>query len=179
MSFCFAGGVGKWSEEGCSMTRETNTHVTCACNHLSSFAVIQVSIVLAHTHTPSILFTYILVFYQHKIQVLRDCSYLESHSISHAVAAVLYATYSTCLQRLLALSPPLTHPVIPLPYLTHPGSSRHHGGTCHFGCDNNCSPSCSCCPRCCSTNSGHCGSNHIHEVRALPSFITLHSCVHV
>ena len=31
-----------WSEEGCSLTQETSTHVTCACNHLSSFAVIHV-----------------------------------------------------------------------------------------------------------------------------------------
>ena len=62
----------------------------------------------------------------------------------------------------------LTHKVIPTsPCLTHPGSSRHHGGTFHFRCDDNCSPSCPCCPCGCSSDCGHCGSNRIHEVSIL------------
>ena len=46
LSLCCAGGTGMWSEEGCALTQETSTHVTCACNHLSSFAAIHVGISL-------------------------------------------------------------------------------------------------------------------------------------
>ena len=36
-------GFGAWSGEGCMLTDETTTQVTCTCNRLGTFAVIQVS----------------------------------------------------------------------------------------------------------------------------------------
>ena len=36
------GGFGAWSGEGCMLTDETSTQVTCTCNRLGTLAVIQV-----------------------------------------------------------------------------------------------------------------------------------------
>ena len=38
-----SGSSGRWSTSGCRRVRETQTEVMCACDHLSSFAVILVS----------------------------------------------------------------------------------------------------------------------------------------
>uniref|UniRef100_A0A8C6M085 Adhesion G protein-coupled receptor L1-like n=1 Tax=Nothobranchius furzeri TaxID=105023 RepID=A0A8C6M085_NOTFU len=43
-SFWNASGVsgsGRWSTQGCRLMHTNNTHTTCACNHLSSFAVLM------------------------------------------------------------------------------------------------------------------------------------------
>lgn len=37
-----AGGSGNWSNEGCEKIDETNSTVVCACNHLTTFALIMV-----------------------------------------------------------------------------------------------------------------------------------------
>ncbi|XP_077576026.1 adhesion G protein-coupled receptor L1b isoform X2 [Stigmatopora nigra] len=34
-------GTGRWSTQGCRMLHTNNTHTTCACNHLSSYAVLM------------------------------------------------------------------------------------------------------------------------------------------
>uniref|UniRef100_A0A3Q2YGH1 Adhesion G protein-coupled receptor L1-like n=1 Tax=Hippocampus comes TaxID=109280 RepID=A0A3Q2YGH1_HIPCM len=34
-------GTGKWSTQGCRLLHTNNTHTTCACNHLSSYAVLM------------------------------------------------------------------------------------------------------------------------------------------
>ncbi|XP_017281122.1 adhesion G protein-coupled receptor L1 isoform X1 [Kryptolebias marmoratus] len=34
-------GNGRWSTQGCRLLHTNNTHTTCACNHLSSFAVLM------------------------------------------------------------------------------------------------------------------------------------------
>ncbi|CDW57455.1 latrophilin Cirl [Trichuris trichiura] len=37
-----ASGIsGEWSKEGCSLAGQNETHVTCSCNHLTSFAVLM------------------------------------------------------------------------------------------------------------------------------------------
>ena len=36
-------GLGFWSENGCEVLRETSEFLYCQCDHLTSFAVIQVS----------------------------------------------------------------------------------------------------------------------------------------
>lgn len=43
-SFWNASGVsgsGRWSTQGCRLLHTNNTHTTCACNHLSSYAVLM------------------------------------------------------------------------------------------------------------------------------------------
>uniref|UniRef100_A0A8C7ZCP6 Adhesion G protein-coupled receptor L1-like n=1 Tax=Oryzias sinensis TaxID=183150 RepID=A0A8C7ZCP6_9TELE len=43
-SFWNASGVsgsGRWSTQGCRLLHTNNTHTTCACNHLSSYAIIM------------------------------------------------------------------------------------------------------------------------------------------
>ncbi|XP_075903940.1 adhesion G protein-coupled receptor L1 isoform X2 [Nelusetta ayraudi] len=43
-SFWNASGVsgsGKWSTQGCRLLHTNNTHTTCACNHLSSYAILM------------------------------------------------------------------------------------------------------------------------------------------
>uniref|UniRef100_A0A3Q1I572 Adhesion G protein-coupled receptor L1a n=1 Tax=Anabas testudineus TaxID=64144 RepID=A0A3Q1I572_ANATE len=45
-SFWNASGVsgsGRWSTQGCRLLHTNNTHTTCACNHLSSYAVLMTS----------------------------------------------------------------------------------------------------------------------------------------
>uniref|UniRef100_A0A8C5FMA6 Adhesion G protein-coupled receptor L1-like n=1 Tax=Gadus morhua TaxID=8049 RepID=A0A8C5FMA6_GADMO len=34
-------GSGRWSTQGCRLLHSNNTHTTCACNHLSSYAVLM------------------------------------------------------------------------------------------------------------------------------------------
>lgn len=34
-------GSGRWSTQGCRLLHTNNTHTTCACNHLSSYAVLM------------------------------------------------------------------------------------------------------------------------------------------
>lgn len=34
-------GLGRWSTQGCRLLHTNNTHTTCACNHLSSYAVLM------------------------------------------------------------------------------------------------------------------------------------------
>ncbi|XP_077966243.1 cadherin EGF LAG seven-pass G-type receptor 2-like [Styela clava] len=34
-------GVGGWSQKGCTTYKENKTHVTCACSHLTSFAIVS------------------------------------------------------------------------------------------------------------------------------------------
>lgn len=34
-------GNGRWSTQGCRLLHTNNTHTTCACNHLSSYAVLM------------------------------------------------------------------------------------------------------------------------------------------
>ncbi|XP_057700205.1 adhesion G protein-coupled receptor L1-like isoform X1 [Corythoichthys intestinalis] len=34
-------GTGRWSTQGCRLLHTNNTHTTCACNHLSSYAVLM------------------------------------------------------------------------------------------------------------------------------------------
>ncbi|KAK0136660.1 Adhesion G protein-coupled receptor L1 [Merluccius polli] len=36
-----ASGSGRWSTQGCRLLHSNNTHTTCACNHLSSYAVLM------------------------------------------------------------------------------------------------------------------------------------------
>lgn len=36
-----ASGAGRWSTQGCRLLHTNNTHTTCACNHLSSYAVLM------------------------------------------------------------------------------------------------------------------------------------------
>ncbi|KAM3865117.1 adhesion G protein-coupled receptor L1-like [Diretmus argenteus] len=36
-----ASGNGRWSTQGCRLLHTNNTHTTCACNHLSSYAVLM------------------------------------------------------------------------------------------------------------------------------------------
>uniref|UniRef100_A0A673B9X0 Adhesion G protein-coupled receptor L1a n=1 Tax=Sphaeramia orbicularis TaxID=375764 RepID=A0A673B9X0_9TELE len=36
-----ASGSGRWSTQGCRLLHTNNTHTTCACNHLSSYAVLM------------------------------------------------------------------------------------------------------------------------------------------
>uniref|UniRef100_K7FVM0 GAIN-B domain-containing protein n=1 Tax=Pelodiscus sinensis TaxID=13735 RepID=K7FVM0_PELSI len=36
-----AGEKGTWSTEGCELLTANNTHTTCSCNHMSSFAVLM------------------------------------------------------------------------------------------------------------------------------------------
>lgn len=36
-----AAGAGRWSTQGCRLLHTNNTHTTCACNHLSSYAVLM------------------------------------------------------------------------------------------------------------------------------------------
>ena len=38
-------GFGAWSSEGCSVMEETEADIKCACNHLTSFTVVQVYII--------------------------------------------------------------------------------------------------------------------------------------
>lgn len=43
-SFWNASGVsgsGRWSTQGCRLLHTNNTHTTCACNHLSSYAILM------------------------------------------------------------------------------------------------------------------------------------------
>ena len=40
-----SGGLGGWSTEGCRMIGDNGNSISCACNHLTSFAIVQVSIV--------------------------------------------------------------------------------------------------------------------------------------
>lgn len=34
-------GSGRWSTQGCRLLHTNNTHTTCACNHLSSYAILM------------------------------------------------------------------------------------------------------------------------------------------
>ena len=37
-------GYGDWSNDGCYVTTSNSTEVICECNHLTSFAILLVSI---------------------------------------------------------------------------------------------------------------------------------------
>ena len=52
-------GLGFWSENGCEVLRETSEFLYCQCDHLTSFAVIQVSCIY------NILYTYIVSYIKH------------------------------------------------------------------------------------------------------------------
>uniref|UniRef100_A0A4W5M0C3 GAIN-B domain-containing protein n=1 Tax=Hucho hucho TaxID=62062 RepID=A0A4W5M0C3_9TELE len=45
---------GRWSSQGCKRIHTNNTHTTCACNHLSTYAVLmtyqQPAVTNTHTH---------------------------------------------------------------------------------------------------------------------------------
>ena len=38
-------GYGDWSSDGCYVTTSNSTVVICECNHLTSFAILLVSII--------------------------------------------------------------------------------------------------------------------------------------
>ena len=42
-------GYGLWSDKGCYVTNEFGTNVMCQCNHLTSFAILLVSLISIHT----------------------------------------------------------------------------------------------------------------------------------
>ena len=42
-------GYGLWSDKGCYVTNEFGTNVMCQCNHLTSFAILLVSLITIHT----------------------------------------------------------------------------------------------------------------------------------
>ena len=42
-SYVRVGGIGEWSTSGCSLMGQSGSMVMCSCNHLTSFAVVQVS----------------------------------------------------------------------------------------------------------------------------------------
>ena len=37
-------GFGNWSDRGCWVVNETEEDVTCACDHLTNFAILLVSL---------------------------------------------------------------------------------------------------------------------------------------
>lgn len=42
MSLCVSvGGTGGWSSKGCDLISRNNTHISCQCNHMTSFAVLM------------------------------------------------------------------------------------------------------------------------------------------
>lgn len=47
--------TGQWSSQGCRRLHSNNTHTTCACSHLTNFAVLmnhqQPTVSLKHSHT--------------------------------------------------------------------------------------------------------------------------------
>lgn len=56
-SFWNASGVsgsGKWSTQGCRLLHTNNTHTTCACNHLSSYAILMTYQQPAVSATPTL-----------------------------------------------------------------------------------------------------------------------------
>lgn len=38
---CRAGGAGGWSARGCEVVFRNQSHVSCQCNHMTSFAVLM------------------------------------------------------------------------------------------------------------------------------------------
>lgn len=36
-----SGGTGGWSSKGCEVLNRNNTHISCQCNHMTSFAVLM------------------------------------------------------------------------------------------------------------------------------------------
>lgn len=38
---CRIGGTGGWSSKGCEVLNRNNSHVSCQCNHMTSFAVLM------------------------------------------------------------------------------------------------------------------------------------------
>lgn len=35
------GGTGGWSSKGCEVLNRNNSHISCQCNHMTSFAVLM------------------------------------------------------------------------------------------------------------------------------------------
>ena len=42
LCMCLAGGRGNWTTDGCELTGNENGVITCACDHLTNFAILVV-----------------------------------------------------------------------------------------------------------------------------------------
>lgn len=60
--FCCLGGGGGWSSAGCSLVKATQEDTTCSCNHLTSFAILLVSVCLCWCETVIITITYYYLY---------------------------------------------------------------------------------------------------------------------
>ena len=38
---CRSGGTGGWSSKGCEVLNRNSSHISCQCNHMTSFAVLM------------------------------------------------------------------------------------------------------------------------------------------
>jgi hypothetical protein len=50
--FMANGGIGSWSMQGCRVKEARRDSIDCACNHLTSFAIVQVPSMATTTSTP-------------------------------------------------------------------------------------------------------------------------------
>lgn len=41
VALCRIGGTGGWSSKGCEVLNRNNSHISCQCNHMTSFAVLM------------------------------------------------------------------------------------------------------------------------------------------
>ncbi|XP_043940525.1 adhesion G protein-coupled receptor E2-like [Protopterus annectens] len=81
--------ISGWSTEGCSEENTNTTHITCKCNHLSSFSVLMALDETLQDETPLAIISYIGLTFSVICLVISVLTFWLCHSIKNATTAQL------------------------------------------------------------------------------------------